>query len=170
MMTLTGYRFMATGVTEYAFYNGSDRLLRVAHTALLPVRIFYSRWYTITVPEHLYPGMELPFLDETGMETVSLLLLNDGRFAVYSATLTHTGGSALTGRIITNHKRSILYTVLDDEEAIRVEYSFNRSDQRNGYGEWAPQRYVATLNGTVDLVSAIALAVPFLEIPGIEVK
>lgn len=39
-MTLTGYRFMATGVTEYAFYNGSDRLLRIAHTALPPVCAF----------------------------------------------------------------------------------------------------------------------------------
>lgn len=41
VMTLTGYRFMATGVTEYAFYDGSNRLLRVCHTALptFPVRI-----------------------------------------------------------------------------------------------------------------------------------
>lgn len=109
--------------------------------------------------------MDLPLLDEQGTVIACLLLLNDGRFAVYSTD------AALTGRMVKHKLRqSVIYTALDDEEAIRVEYSFNRSDQRNGYGEWVPQRYVATLNGTLDLVSALALAVPFLEIPGIEVN
>ena len=117
MMTLTGYRFMATGVTVYAFYNGSDRRLRICHMALPPARLYFSRyWYTITVPEHLHAGAEVAILDEQGKERACLLLLNNGRFAVYST------GAALTGRVITaQHKQSILYTALDDEVKAQVE-------------------------------------------------
>jgi hypothetical protein len=39
MITLTSYRFMATGVTEYAFFNHSDRLLRVCHIPMHSTKI-----------------------------------------------------------------------------------------------------------------------------------
>ena len=163
-MTLTGYRFMATGVTEYAFYHNYDRVLRVVHTALLPVRIFYGRWYTVEVPEQVHAGSEVAVLDEHGQEKAWLLLLSDYRFAVSSDCC------ALTGRVIQRHLRKhILYTALDDEEAATVEYRFNRAEQRTGYGEWVPQRYVARVDGELDLTTAIAIAAPLLDIPGIEI-
>lgn len=163
-MTLTGYRFMATGVTEYAFYHGSDRFLRVCHTTMLPVRIFYGHWYTVTVPEQVHAGSEVAVLDEQGVEIAWLHLWASYRFAVSSDCC------ALTGRVIQRHLRKhILYTALDDEKAATVEYRFNRSEQRQAYGEWVPQRYVATVNGELDLTTAIAIAAPLLDIPGIEI-
>ena len=163
-MTLTGYRFMATGVTEYAFYHNDDRVLRVVHTALLPVRIFYGRWYTVTVPEQVHAGSEVAVLDEQGVKVAWLHLWGSYRFAVSSDCC------ALSGRVISNRLRKhILYTALDDEEAATVEYRFNRAEQRTGYGEWVPQRYVATVNGELGLTTALALAAPLLDIPGIEI-
>jgi hypothetical protein len=51
-----------------------------------------------------------------------------------------------------------------------VEYRIDRAVRQKAYGEMFPQRYVANIkDGVAEDMLIAMLAVPFLDIPGIEV-
>ena len=179
-MTLNGYCFTATDITEYAFFHGDRNILRVIHESLpnAPVRICSASGseFAFSVPygwdespigrKMPLPGASYPFLGLDGMEAGRLYLLGADHFAVAIP------GSALGGRIIRERlHRSVYYTALDDEPVARVDYGLERVLSREQFGEWFPRRYVAEVaNQPEEALLALALAVPFLGFDAIEVR
>lgn len=83
----------------------------------------------------------------------------------------NVGTEAVTGRVINWHlRKAVVYSGLDDEEVGMVEYRIDRAVRQKAYGEIFPQRYVANIkDGVAEDMLIAMLAVPFLDIPGIEV-
>lgn len=178
-MTLNGYYFTATGITEYAFFHGDKSIVSICHESLpsKPVRIrdASSARYTLARPfdwEASHddkrmpgPGASFPFLAEDGTEAGRLYLLGADHFAVA------VPGAALTGRIIHERlHRSAYLTGLDDEPVARVEYGLERILTREQFGEWFPRRYVAEVSKPPEQpLIALALSVPFLGFDTLEV-
>ena len=179
-MTLNGYYFTATGITEYAFFHGDRSTLRVVHDSLpdVPVRIYaasgaefafnapYS-WEESPMGRKMpAPGASYPFLGQDGSEVGWLYLLGADHFAVAIP------GAALGGRIIHERMhRSIYYTTLDDEPIARVEYGLERILTREQFGEWFPRRYVAEVaKQPEEALLTLALSVPFLGFDALEVR
>jgi hypothetical protein len=179
-MTLNGYCFTATGITEYAFFQGDRNTLRVIHESLpnAPVRIC-----TASGPEFAFsapysweespfgrkkpvPGTSYPFLDPDGVEAGRLYLLGADHFAVA------VPGAALSGRIIHERlHRSVYYTALDDEPVASIEHDLERILTREQFGEWFPRRYVAEVAmQPEETLLALALSVPFLGFDALEVR
>ena len=178
-MTLYGYYFTATGVTEYAFFHGDQALLRVMHIPVpnTPVRVYTASGaeYTFGQPSSWddslsdnvmpSPGASFPFIGADGAEAGRLYLLREDHFAVA------VPGAALTGRVIQSRtRRSICFTGMDDALVATLEYGFERMPSRERFGEWFPRRYVAEVMQEADeTLLALALAVPFLGFEGIDV-
>lgn len=174
-MTLNGYYFTATGITEYAFFHGEREVLRVSHTALpdAPVQITSASGmeYSLARPggwdfsSQSSPGASFPILDAHGEEAGILYLLSPDHFAV------SVPGGALTGRVIHERlRRSICFTGMDDSMAAHIEYDFARMPSRERFGEWFPRRYVADImKHTDETLLTLALAAPFLNFGAIEV-
>lgn len=168
-MTLDGYYFAATGISCHNFYRGTDCVCRVSHACLPdePMRIQAASGvvWTFPPPCSLIPGAMLPFFDAEGRPAASLGLWSEDHFAIA------TPGTALNGRVVRSHlRKSILYTGLNDDEVMRVEYALDRALAREMFGEWFPRRYVVRLTEDVDeKLLALALAAPFLGIEPIEV-
>lgn len=174
-MTLNGYYFTATGITEYAFFHGEREVLRVCHTALpdAPVKITSASGteYTVARPDgwdylsQPKPGASFPFLNAQGGEAGMLYLLSPDHYAVA------VPGHALTGRVIHERlRRSICLTGLDDALVAHMEYDFARMPSRERFGEWFPRRYVADImKHTDETLLTLALAAPFLSFGAIEV-
>jgi len=162
---LNGYYFTATGVSEYAFFDGELCVLRVVHSGLFGGPVFIQagdrEWSFIrnSNPADVCHA----FTDAEGNETGWLYHWDAAHFAV------SVPGAALTGRINRSHlRRSILYTGLDEEVVALLGYSVDHSLSRERFGEWFPRRYVATVWGDIDSCMP-ALAAPFLWLGGIEV-
>ena len=174
-MTLNGYYFAATGITEYALFHGDRDILSVSHDCLpdAPVRIRAASGAVFTfargdswdgsMPS---PGASFPFLGPDGAEAGRLYLLSADHFAVAIP------GAALNGRIIHERlHRSVCLTGLDDALAARLEYDFDRLLSRERFGEWFPRRYVAEHVGPGnETLLSLALAAPFLGYEGLEVR
>lgn len=179
-MTLNGYYFTATGVTEYAFFHGDRNTLRVVHDSLpnAPVRIYAATGaeFTFSAPYNWEespfdrkmpePGASYPFLNPDGTEAGRLYLLGADHFAIA------VPDAALGGRIIHERlHRGICYTGMDDEFIARVEYGLERILTREHFGEWFPRRYVAEVaKPPEDTLLALALSVPFLGFDALEVR
>jgi hypothetical protein len=177
-MTLNGYYFTATGITEYAFFHGDKNTLSVSHDSLpdVPMRICTASGaeYTLApfydwsgVPGKApAPGTSYPFIDGEGAEAGRLYLLGADHFAVA------VPGAALSGRIIHERPhRSVILTGLDDEPVARVEYGLERILSRERFGEWFPRRYVAEVARQPDeTLLAFALSAPFLGFESLEVR
>lgn len=174
-MTLNGYYFAATGVSDYAFYHGDRDVLHLLHDGLpdAPLRLQASSGeeYTLATSADQQgvkpvPGASFPFRDREGAEAGRLFLLSADHFAVAIP------GAALNGRIIHDRaRRSACYTGLDDELVVRLEYGFERMLSREQFGEWFPRRYVADVLKPVDeTLLAMALSAPFLGFEGLEVR
>ena len=174
-MTLYGYYFAATGITEYAFFHGDRSVLCVSHDSLpnAPVRIRVpsDTVYTLSQANDWEgampaPGASLPFLGPDGSEAGMLYLLGSDHFAVAIP------GAALNGRIVREHlRRSVCLTGLDDALVARLEYDFARMPSRERFGEWFSRRYVAEIaKRPGDTLLALALAAPFLGFEGLEVR
>jgi len=179
-MTLNGYYFTATGITEYAFFHGDRNTLRVVHDSMpnAPVRLYTAsgmefafsapfNWeespFSRKMPD---PGASYPFLGPDGAEAGRLYLLGADHFAVAMP------GAALSGRIIHERlRRSVYYTALDDEPIARVEYGLERILTREQFGEWFPRRYVAEVSKPPEeALLALALSAPFLGFDALEVR
>lgn len=179
-MTLNGYYFSATGISEYAFFHGEKSILRISHAALPdePVRITVAPGaeYTLVHPlaqngflseaEKPAPGTTFPVQSADGAQAGSLYLLGADHYAVAIP------GAALTGRIIHDRAhRSVCLTGLDDELVAQLEYGYERILSRERFGEWFPRRYVADIvKHTDDTLLGLALSVPFLGFEGFEVR
>ncbi len=179
-MTLNGYYFTATGITEYAFFHGDKNLLRVSQDSLpdAPARIRAASGaeYTFARPLDWYdapyerklpaPGASFPFLDQNGAEAGRLYLLGADHFAVA------VPGAALSGRII-HHRphRSVFFTGLDDEPVALVSLGLERILTRERFGEWFPRRYVAEIENQPDeSLLSLALCAPFLGFDALELR
>ena len=174
-MTLNGYYFTATGITEYGFFHGEREVLRVSHSALpdAPVRITSPSGMEYTLPRpggwdflsQPRPGAAFPFLDAHGQEAGVLYLLSPDHFAVA------VPGSALTGRVIHERlRRSVCFTGMDDALFAHMEYDFARMPSRERFGEWFPRRYVVDIMKHADeTLLTLALSAPFLSFGAIEV-
>ena len=174
-MTLNGYYFTATGITEYALFHGDRDILTVSHDSLpdAPVRIRAASGAVFTfargdswdgsMPS---PGASFPFLGSDGAEAGRLYLLSADHFAVAIP------GAALNGRIIHERlHRSVYYTALDDEPVASVEHDLERILTREQFGEWFPRRYVAEVAmQPEETLLALALSVPFLGFDTLEVR
>ena len=178
-MTLNGYYFTATGITQYAFFHGDRELLCVSHDSLpdAPARITVASGdvYTLAAPhgwddspDNGVPiaGATYPFIRPDGAEAGCLYLLGADHFAV------SVPGAALSGRVIHERlHRSAFLTDLDDEPVARVEYSLERILTRERFGEWFPRRYVADVaKQPNDTLLSLALAAPFLGFGRLEVR
>ena len=179
-MTLNGYYFSATGISEYAFFHGERNIFRMTHDALPdePVHIHVASGTSYTLGRPLEwggflsnvampaPGASFPFESADGEEAGRLYLLGTDHYAVAMP------GAALTGRVIHERPhRSICLTGLDDDLVARVEYGFERILSRERFGEWVPRRYVADVyRQTDDTLLALALCAPFLGFDGLEVR
>lgn len=180
-MTLNGYCFTATGITEYAFFHGDRSILRVVHDSLpdAPVRIFgdsgaayaFSQpcdWDQFPFGRNMpAPGASNPFLSPDGAEAGRLYLLGADHFAVA------VPGAALSGRIIHQRlHRSVYYTGMDDEPIARMDYGLERILTREQFGEWFPRRYVAEVAKPPEnmLLLTLALSAPFLGFDALELR
>ena len=174
-MTLNGYYFTATGITEYALFHGDRDILTVSHDSLpeTPVRIRAASGAVFSFAgsgnwdgSMPGPGASFPFLDADGAEAGRLYLLSADYFAVA------VPGAALNGRITHERlHRSVCLTGLDDALAARLDYDFERVLSRERFGEWFPRRYVAELvRPENETLLSLALAAPFLGFDGLEVR
>lgn len=179
-MTLNGYYFTATGITEYAFFHGDKSILCVVHDSLpdAPVRIRAASGaeYTFARPfgwddvpyerKTPVPGASIPFLDRNGAEAGWLYLLGTDHFAVA------VPGAALGGRIIhCRPHRGVCLTGLDDEPVAQVALGLERILTRERFGEWFPRRYVAEIESQPDeTLLSLALCVPFLGFDTLEMR
>ena len=179
-MTLNGYYFSATGISEYAFFHGERNVFSMTHNALPdePVHIHVASGASYTLGRPLEwggflsnaampaPGASFPFENADGGEAGLLYLLGTDHYAVAMP------GAALTGRVIHERPhRSVCLTGLDDELVARVEYGFDRILSRERFGEWSPRRYVADVyRHAGDTLLALALCAPFLGFEGLEVR
>ncbi len=179
-MTLNGYYFTATGVTEYAFFHGDNNTLAVFHDALpdapVRIRIATDAAYTLSRPglwpdalpdgEMPAPGASYPFLDAGSAEAGRLYILGLDHFAVA------VPGAALTGRIVHERpRRSVILTGMDDELVARMEYGLERILSREQFGEWFPRRYVADVTRQPgEPLLGMALSVPFLGFDAYEIR
>ena len=174
-MTLNGYYFAATGVSDYAFYHGDRDVLHLLHDGLpdAPMRLRASSGEEYTIVSSAdqqgvkpAPGASFAFMDRGGEEAGWLYLLSADHFAVAIP------GTALNGRIIHDRaRRSACYTGFDDELVVRLEYGFERMLSREQFGEWFPRRYVADVLKPVDeTLLAMALSAPFLGFERLEVR
>ena len=174
-MTLDGYCFTATGISQYAFFHEDKEQVCVSHVVLpdAPVRIVCASGaeYTLS-PSGVQSAWESPgtgaffsVLDDQGGEAGFLYVLSEDHFAV------SIPGDALTGRIVRDRlRRSVCFTGLDDVLVARLECRFARMPSRECFGEWFPRRYVAeVMKHTHESLLAFALAVPFLGFDGIEI-
>ena len=161
-MTLDGYFFAATGLSSYAFYDGDECVLSVAHHVLPnePLRIAAGDRSWTFQPA---PGVDQVFLDDQGREAARLYRWDACHFAIAAP------GVAMTGRVIQDYRhRSILYTGLNEEPIAILEHGFNRLLSRERYGVWSPRRFAATLwDGVDEALRPLALAAPFLGLDGI---
>lgn len=179
-MTLNGYYFTATGITEYAFFHGDRSILSVVHDSLpdAPIRILTASGaeYTLSRPfdwedtpygERLpMPGSSYAFHDSDGNQAGWLYTLGADHFAVA------VPGAALAGRIIHERlHRRVFFTEYDDEPIARVEYGIERILTREQFGEWFPRRYVAEVFKQPEQpLLALALATPFLGFDTLDVR
>lgn len=179
-MTLNGYYFTATGITEYAFFHGDRDTLRVVHDSLpnapVMIRAASGMEFAFRAPydweespfnrKMPAPGASYPFLSPDGAEAGRLYLLGADHFAVAIP------GAALNGRIIHERlHRSVYYTALDDEPIARVEYGLERILTREQFGEWFPRRYVAEVaKQPEEALLVLALSAPFLGFDALEVR
>lgn len=180
-MTFDGFYFSATGVSSYVFYHGNERVCSVSRHSLpnFPVDITVGG---ITYSFSRKESNEYGFLSPNGKEAACLYHWDQYHFSlvvsdpssVGEAGEGATGGAgkiqksvSLTGRIIKSRlHKSILYTGIDDEPFGIIECGYSMLIKREEFGERFPRRYVATVSGDMP---ALALAVPFLGIKGIEI-
>ena len=179
-MTLNGYYFSATGISEYAFFHGERNILSMTHNALPdePVHIHVASGASYILGRPLEwdgflsnaampaPGASFPFENADGGEAGLLYLLGADHYAVAMP------GAALTGRVIHERPhRSICLTGLDDDLVARLEYGYDRILSRERFGEWSPRRYVVDVyRHADDTLLALALCPPFLGFGGLEVR
>lgn len=172
MITLPGYYFAATGISSYAFFDGDRCVCRVDDTVMpgeaITILSSHSLLTADTPPDSvLWTAVRNGTrITEVGGNTVAEIF----HFSPRHFTLSQDGKS-IRGRLITKRLRNyILYTDMDDEEVGRVEYRLDRNQSREQFGEWFPQRYEARVKeGLGEVMTALMLAVPFLDIEGIEV-
>ena len=196
-MTLTGYYFTATGLSEHAFYDDNHCLCRIVNTYFpgSPIRIYHSR-QRFAASEQSFPTSEqsFPTSDQPHAVTAQSCAASDQQWGTYrhdgfirgkhgivhaeikvlsarNHFTINVGSEAVTGRVINWHlRKAVVYSGLDGEDIGMVEYKIDRAVRQKAYGELFPQRYVANIkDGVAEDMRIALLSIPFLDIPGIEV-